>query len=188
MSVANATRSTCTRTASQYANTTIIMNQQVAATTNLAENTTISTPNSATDIQTTPARASSTEAASSATAEANMADATLSPGTIAGLVIAVVAVLCILGGVFFWRKRQRRGKIGDEPYKPTGGRYELGTDKVDASEHCLEAEGHGVQEMEVPPVEAGEGGVHELSAEPRPVEIGNTGTALREKVYAHSDD
>lgn len=90
------------------------------------------------------------------------------------MVIAVVAVLCILGGVFFWRKRQRRGKFGDEPYKPTGGRYELGTDKADAPGHRLEAEGLGVQEMEVPPVEAGEGGVHELSAEPRPVEIGNT--------------
>ncbi|KAF2138541.1 uncharacterized protein K452DRAFT_321107 [Aplosporella prunicola CBS 121167] len=99
----------------------------------------------------------------------------LSGGIIAGIVLGALSVLLLITGAYiFLRRRKQHNQPQSPSEKPIGGRHELSAESSDPSKHLSEAEAVGtmVNEMHVPPHEAGGAAVHELAAEEPAVEVG----------------
>ncbi|KAF2109409.1 hypothetical protein BDV96DRAFT_235557 [Lophiotrema nucula] len=168
------TQSVCTRTASGLANLTIT----------IAPGGDTSFISMAPSTTTTSGRisegsgSSSTFASSSTTSftptPTGSGDDGVSGGTIAGAVIGPVFAIALFALAFFLWNRRRKSKSKEseelEMYQPAGGRHELGAEAEEKKHPQLV--GNEINEMYVPPDEAGGEVIHELPGEGQPAEIG----------------
>lgn len=162
----------CTSTASTLANSTITISLIVSGSSSTVEITGSSGALNTSSTSSSTASETRAPSAASTSGENNGSDH-ISAGAIAGIVVGVAAIVFVLGALIIWRRRRQGEKAEANPYKPPGGRYELGEEKYDSSKHRPEVEGNGLHEMDVPPTEIdGEREVfYELPVESRPVEI-----------------